>query len=106
MKTNANSVNKGSSFFSKHADVLVPVVLLVLAAFAAIFHAFSKMDLRFYNIMLRLSPEVEHIEDLVIVDIDDESIASIDKNWPWPRDIMADVLIRMKEFGAARAVQQ
>lgn len=104
MKTNANSVNKGSSFFSKHADVLVPVVLLVLAAFAAIFHAFSKMDLRFYNIMLRLSPEVEHIEDLVIVDIDDESIASIDKNWPWPRDIMADVLIRMKEFGAARAV--
>lgn len=104
MKTNANSVNKGSSFFSKHADVLVPVVLLVLAVFAAIFHAFSKMDLRFYNIMLRLSPEVKHIEDLVIVDIDDESIASIDKNWPWPRDIMADVLIRMKEFGAARAV--
>ena len=104
MKTNANSVNKGSSFFSKHADVLVPVVLLVLAAFAAIFHAFSKMDLRFYNIMLRLSPEVKQIEDLVIVDIDDESIASIDKNWPWPRDIMADVLIRMKEFGATRAV--
>lgn len=39
-------------------------------------------------------------DQVIIVDIDDESLRRIGQ-WPWPRTILADLIYRLKEMGAA-----
>lgn len=39
-------------------------------------------------------------QDVVIVDIDEESLRRLGQ-WPWPRSVVADLTMRLKEMGAA-----
>lgn len=39
-------------------------------------------------------------QDVVIVDIDEESLRRMGQ-WPWPRSVVADLTMRLKEMGAA-----
>ncbi len=49
-----------------------------------------------YNV-LRPREAGDHV---VIVDIDDESLLRIGQ-WPWPRTVLADLVVRLKDMGAA-----
>ncbi len=63
----------------------------------------QKFELRVYDILLAARPITEKTPDLALVEVDD---ASLDKlgPWPWSRDIIADVLLRLREVGAKTAV--
>ena len=63
----------------------------------------QKFEMRLYDIFLATRPITEKAPDLALVEIDD---ASLDKlgPWPWSRDIIADVLLRLREAGAKTAV--
>lgn len=76
------------------------------AAFWALFSsvgALQKFELRVYDMLLSTRPITEKADDLAIVEIDD---ASLDKlgPWPWSREIIADVLLRLREVGARAAI--
>ena len=76
------------------------------AAFWALFSsvgALQKFELRVYDMLLSTRPITEKADDLALVEIDD---ASLDKlgPWPWSRDIIADVLLRLREVGAKAAI--
>ena len=62
----------------------------------------QKFELRVYDILLAARPITEKTPDLALVEVDD---ASLDKlgPWPWSRDIIADVLLRLREVGAKTA---
>jgi serine/threonine-protein kinase len=47
------------------------------------------LDLKLYNIMIELRGDPGSQSDIIIVDIDDDSIEKIGR-WPWPRHILAD----------------
>lgn len=83
-----------------------PFILAVLAAIA-VFTSRSgflqRLDYRLYDLMLGLTKETDASENIVLVDIDDESLERIGF-WPWSRDILGNALLRMKEFGARTAV--
>ncbi len=79
------------------------VVLTTTAIFFSHFNMFQKLDYRLYDFILGLSEEIETNEKIVLLDIDDESLGRIGA-WPWTRDIIGNVLIRMKEFGANNTV--
>ena len=87
----------------KSSNILIVLLLGGIFSACIAFNLFQKINYRFYDIMLGLTKEPETDESILILDINDESITKIGE-WPWKRDILADVLIRLKEFGADRAV--
>ncbi len=61
---------------------------------------FSSLDNRLFDFLLRLKPPVEEDQNIVLLEIDDETITTIDM-YPLGRDITADGLILLKEFEPA-----
>ncbi len=83
------------------------VHFLVLAALlaTAVYGSGSSHDLRkrlqyaTFDTFNRLHPRPA-TDDVVIVDLDEESIKTLGQ-WPWPRNIMADMVDTLKDLGAA-----
>ncbi|MDR2048808.1 MAG: adenylate/guanylate cyclase domain-containing protein [Treponema sp.] len=63
---------------------------------------FAPLENRMYDLFLRARPKRERLESVVFLDVDNEAIA-FNGVFPWPRSVMADGLLRLKEYGA-RAV--
>lgn len=84
-------------------DCILFFVFATLFAIASIFGIFEKWDFRIYDSLLRLKKEPVISENIAYGEIDDIAIQQIG-SWPWTRDIIADCLIYLKEFGAERAV--
>ena len=59
---------------------------------------------RVFDEYQRLKPR-EYSNDIPvrIIDIDDESLSRVGQ-WPWPRDVMAEVVARLNELGASAVV--
>lgn len=70
--------------------------------------ALQKFDFRIYDLMLGFKKSPESRPEILFVEADNISMSNDSfqemKTWPWPRDIFANTLIRMKEFGTATAV--
>ncbi len=62
-----------------------------------------KFEYSMYDTMLKLKPAPAERSDVLLIDIDDRAIEEIGA-WPWTRDILADVLIRMRELGGKAVV--
>jgi adenylate cyclase len=71
--------------------------LLYLAPF------FTMAEDKIYDFFLRFRPRRERIDSVVFLDVDDQAIAHVGV-FPWPRSVMADGLLRLKEYGAAAAI--
>ncbi len=60
----------------------------------------ENLKLRSFDFYQTLKPREITIKPVVIVDIDEESLSAIGQ-WPWPRTVLADLIIRLQELGAA-----
>jgi adenylate cyclase len=77
---------------------LVPAVLTV--AFVIYRPAFvTQLDYRTYDSLVRASPVAPPDGRVAIVDIDDRSLATIGQ-WPWRRDVVAELVGRLRGAGA------
>jgi adenylate cyclase len=79
---------------------------LVSAAFFALFYVaglLGPLEERIYDFFLRGRPEGERIDRVVFLDVDDEAIA-YNGVYPWPRSVMAEGLLRLKEYGTAAVI--
>jgi len=56
------------------------------------------LELKLYNVMIELRGDPGSQSDIVIVDIDDDSIEKIGR-WPWPRYILADGIRKINSGG-------
>jgi adenylate cyclase len=87
---------------------LLKSVLIALAAgaFFALLYALGALgplEDRVYDFFLRGRPDRERINNVVFLDVDDAAIA-YNGVFPWPRSIMADGFLRLKEYGTAAAI--
>lgn len=74
---------------------------LVTAALAILTPSlFTQLDRRVYDGLLRSLPAPNDPTRVVIVDIDDQSLAAIGQ-WPWSRDVVARLVTRLRDLGAA-----
>jgi adenylate cyclase len=64
---------------------------------------FNAAEARIYDAFLRLSPRRDRIDHLVFLDVDDQAVARIGV-FPWPRRIVAEALLRLKEYGAGSTI--
>ncbi len=67
----------------------ITVIFLLLGLLRMDF--LDTMELKFYDLMMDLRGEVQSSSDIVIVDIDDDSIEKLGR-WPWPRSLLAQGL--------------
>jgi serine/threonine protein kinase len=76
----------------------VPVTLAVLLAFAP--SLLQHVDYAVYDTILRRS--TTHLPDprVVIVEIDDRSLAAIGQ-WPWRRDVLGRLVAQLRQLGAS-----
>ena len=56
-----------------------------------------------YDFFLRLRPQRERTDMVVFLDVDNEAIA-FNGVFPWPRSVMADGLLRLKEYDVAAVI--
>jgi adenylate cyclase len=87
---------------------LLKNLLIGLAAgllFALLYAAgvLGPLEERLYDFFLRGRPERERVDMVVFLDVDDEAVA-YNGVYPWPRSIMADGFLRLKEYGARAAI--
>jgi adenylate cyclase len=89
-------------FVSRHLHYLVPLPILILAlvAWAQEPVLLSQFRVHVFDGFLRLKPRVYEPAPVRIVDIDDASLARFGQ-WPWPRTLLAKLVNRLDELGAA-----
>ena len=80
-------------------SAIIPV--LVVAALAMTRpEAFVRLDHTVYDVMLRSAGTAPPSGRITIVDIDERSLSTIGQ-WPWRRDLVATLIERLREAGAA-----
>jgi adenylate cyclase len=86
----------------KWIKLLLPATLLVLAVLLR-FHdpvLLQEFRYRIFDNYQRLSPRVYTEMPVVVVDIDDETLAAHGQ-WPWSRTVVAELVARLMNGGAA-----
>jgi adenylate cyclase len=61
------------------------------------------MEDRVYDLFLRGKREGKRFDRIIFLDVDDQAIAHVGV-FPWPRSVVADGLLRLKEYGALNAI--
>jgi adenylate cyclase len=79
---------------------LAPAVLFSLLC---IYGLFEGPENKVYDLFLRFRQNRKHAQDVTFLDADDDAIA-YNGVFPWPRSVIADSLLRLKEYGARAAV--
>ncbi|MCL2831690.1 MAG: CHASE2 domain-containing protein [Treponema sp.] len=82
---------------------LIGIISALLFALLGLTGIFSSLESQLYDFCLGYRPKRERSDKIVFLDVDNEAIA-LNGVFPWPRSIMADGLLRLKEFGAGRVI--
>jgi adenylate cyclase len=76
-----------------------PFIIVTLSAFAlSSLLFFTSLDNKFFDLFLRLLPSLTENEKVFVLTLDDDSI-SLAGGFPFRREVMADVVILLKEMG-------
>ncbi|MDR1108404.1 MAG: CHASE2 domain-containing protein [Spirochaetaceae bacterium] len=87
----------------RRVSIWVSLGVSVVFSLGYLFSFFNLAEDKIYDLFLRLRPPRERIDHVVFLDVDDLAVAHVGV-FPWPRSVMADCLLRLKEYGAAAAV--
>jgi adenylate cyclase len=91
-----NKFSRIFSFLSPTATLVV-VVTLVIAAMVIVRPMFSEiLELKLYDLKMRLRGPRPPGPEIVIIAIDDASLRRVGR-WPWSREVMGKLLTRLKE---------
>ncbi len=76
------------------------VVLFVALSFKVIDpRLLETLQLRTFDVLLRLKPREPQVLPVAIIDLDEKSLAAFGQ-WPWPRSLVADLVTRLMAEGA------
>src|SRR5713101_640305 len=81
---------------------LLPLALLLAAVTARIVASdlLERMSLVCFDLYQRAAPRASGDAPIRIVDLDDDSLGKIGQ-WPWPRTLVAQLIDKLREVGAA-----
>lgn len=87
--------------FSRSLQVLVLAVFVFGAvAFLSRLPGWSLMDYRAFDYLSTIKGPGVPSDDVVIVAIDEPSLAEINTQWPWPRSLHAQLVTSLRAAGA------
>jgi CHASE2 domain-containing sensor protein/tetratricopeptide (TPR) repeat protein len=86
---------------ARHADALIAAAaFLVVVAAATWISAWQALERRVFDELTVRTAKGEVVQPLVLVAIDEESLAELKMRWPWPRSLHAQLIDRMAQGGA------
>jgi adenylate cyclase len=89
---------------SVHAvSAIISIVSAFVFSLLYVVPVFRLAENRIYDLFLRFRPGRSRIDTVVFLDVDDQAVAHVGV-FPWPRSVMADALLRLKEYGADAAI--
>ena len=103
MRLAVETLRKLISLYRRGLVYWLPLLLLLelLLAHVAVPDAFERLSLFAFDIYQRAAPrEAPQDSPVLIVDIDERSLKEVGQ-WPWPRTILAQLLRKLNEAGAA-----
>jgi adenylate cyclase len=83
--------------------LFIPLAVSAVIILLNLVTPFERAERRVFDILLNLRPAVPEHPSILILNVDDLAIAKVG-TWPWGRNVMADGLITLREFGAAYTV--
>ena len=87
---------------ARHADALIAVAAFALASAAALgLPAWQALERRMFDELTIWTAPGEVSQPIVLVAIDEASLAELKMRWPWPRSLHAELVDRMSQGGAA-----
>ncbi|HET6487649.1 MAG TPA: CHASE2 domain-containing protein [Spirochaetia bacterium] len=87
----------------RRTDLAVTVGIVLVFGVLGGIGALKALDGRVYDMFLHVRPPIAENPSILLLDVDDPAISKVGV-WPWSRDVMADGLVLMREFGAGYAV--
>jgi len=87
----------------KVKNILIGLASAVLFSILYIYGVFGGLENQVYDLFLRFRPNRKPAQDITFLDADDDAIA-YNGVFPWPRSVIADSLLRLKEYGARAAI--
>lgn len=86
------------SFLKRHPTLFLGLAITILFLGFWFFRVdfIDTLDLKLYDIMMNLRGDQEGRSEVVLVDIDDDSIEKLGR-WPWPRSLIADGIRKITE---------
>ncbi len=77
-------------FLKRHPTLFLSIGITLLFLWLVLFPIsfFENLELKRYDLMMGLRSQPEAPSDIVMVDIDDDSIEKLGR-WPWPRSLLA-----------------
>ncbi|MEJ2664518.1 MAG: CHASE2 domain-containing protein, partial [Spirochaetia bacterium] len=83
--------------------LLIPVCVVIVLSLLNLTPFLQTAEKRVFDTLLHIKPAPPEHGQICIIGIDDPAIDDAGP-WPWPRDIMADGLVTMRELGARYSV--
>ncbi len=87
-------------FHREYLIVLVTILVITLLTAAG---AFTNLEYNAFDSLMKVKKAPVERTDVVMVAIDDDATENVGQ-FPWPRDILGDVIMRMRELGARKVV--
>jgi adenylate cyclase len=84
-------------------NALIGAAVGLLFALLSVVGLIEPLEDQVYDFFLHGRPNREQIDNVVFLDVDDNAIA-YNGVYPWPRSIMADGFLRLKEYGTLAAI--
>ena len=77
-------------FFKKYPAIFTGICITILFMGMWLFRLdfLDTLELKFYDLMMQLRSETRVSNEIILIDIDDDSIEKLGR-WPWPRSLLA-----------------
>ncbi len=83
--------------------VLPALVLIAALLFKNLTLVADELQLKVFDTFQRIQPRIYEPQPVKLLDIDDESLRRIGQ-WPWPRTLLAEMVAKLANLGAAAIV--
>ncbi len=86
-----------------HREYLIALITILFFTLLSAGGAFTHLESGAFDLLLKMKQSPVERNDIVMVAIDDDATEKVGQ-FPWPRDILGDVIMRMRELGARKVV--
>ena len=86
------------NFLKRHPGLFLGlgIMILFLGLWFVRFQFIDTLELKYYDVMMKLRGEPDAESDIVMVDIDEDSIEKLGR-WPWPRSLLSTGIRKINE---------
>ncbi len=97
------SASNKTNWFVRNVSICILVFVTLVCVGMEALKVNQKLDYRFYDFLSSLAKNPDTDEKILLIDIGDRSLSEYGE-WPWTRDVIGNVMLRLKDLGARTCV--